>query len=304
MVLFDPLSDTRPRRPSWSEVDTKPLQLRGTRRPINPVVRGCLTILLAVILSLLIYFFIPLRTNILILGTNSRDVGDPLGRTDTMIMATIIPSTPVVGLLSIPRDLWINDPDYGENRINTVFYFSELDEIGSGPQRTIAVMELIFVVDLDYYILVDFNGLREVVDAFGGLDIVLPRPMSGYDAGVVRLNGEQALAFVRDRANSDDFSRMERGQIFVESFIRELLRFSNWTRIPNLILPVSQLIETDIPLFLAPRLILALLRAGPDGIEGRVIDRDMVIPFTTAAGAAVLLPNWEAIDPVVEEIFR
>ena len=60
----------------------------------------------------------------------------------------------------------------------------------------------------------------------------------------------------------------------------------------------------DIPAWQWPRLGLAFLRAGPGGIESRVIDREMVTPFTTSGGAQVLRPNWDAIKPVLEEMFR
>jgi hypothetical protein len=62
-------------------------------------------------------------------------------------------------------------------------------------------------------------------------------------------------------------------------------------------------LDTNLPVFLWPRLGLAVLRAGPDGIDSRTINREMVYPWTTNEGANVLLPNWDAINPVLLEMF-
>jgi len=64
-----------------------------------------------------------------------------------------------------------------------------------------------------------------------------------------------------------------------------------------------QSVDTNIPAYLWPRLGLAVLRAGPDGIDNRTITREMVNPWTTDLGANVLLPNWDAINPVLMEMF-
>ncbi|MFQ5616272.1 MAG: LCP family protein [Anaerolineales bacterium] len=170
-------------------------------------------------------------------------------------------------------------------------------------------LKLNFGVEMDYFVLIQFDGLKSVVDAMDGVDVDIPRPMSGYNAGTHLMNGDQALAFVRDRAGSDDFFRMERGQIFIKSLLtigynrRGLLKPTSWGKLPAVTAAVSEMVETDVPVFLFPRLGLALLRAGPDGIDSRVIIRDYVNPFTTPGGAQVLGPDWETINPVVEELF-
>jgi LCP family protein required for cell wall assembly len=262
-----------------------------------------LTILLAFFIGVLIYLLIPIRTNILLLGTDSRVEGDALGRTDTIILTTIVPLRPDIGMLSVPRDLWVSIPDNGENRVNAAFFFAEGTEPGTGATATSETIKVNFGVEMDYYLLIQFEGVREVVEALGGVEITLPEPMSGYGAGTHILDGEQALAFVRDRSGSDDFFRMQRGQIFIKSFWNQILNPSSWGKIPNIILVMSNFIETDIPFWIWPRLGIALLRVGPEGTDNRVISRDFVFPFTTSGGAQVLGPNWQAIDPMVSEIF-
>ena len=104
---------------------------------------------LLIIAGLAVYFFFPLRSNVLPLGADRTEGSEAYGRTDTMILSTIVPLKPYVGMLSIPRDLWVPIPGHGENRINTAHFFAELKEEkpGSGPQAALAVVaeEIIFM---------------------------------------------------------------------------------------------------------------------------------------------------------------
>lgn len=290
-------------RPSWSVEETSPLRnLRERRLP--GWARGCLTLALAAVMLLAIFLLLPTRINVLILGVDSRPEEGMVARTDTMVMMTVVALKPYVGMLSIPRDLWVPIPGYGENRINAAHFFAEADQEGAGPQGAIDTIEQNFGVRMKYYVRLRFEGLQDVVEALGGVDVDLPRAMAGYPAGVQHMNGEQALAFVRDRAGSDDFFRIERGQLFLRAGFRQMLRPAMWVRLPRVILVLPGVVSTNLPLWQMPRLALALLRVGPDGIDNRIISRELVFPFTTSGGANVLAPNWDAIRPVVEEMFE
>jgi LCP family protein required for cell wall assembly len=238
------------------------------------------------------------------MGIDTRDADSNLGRTDTLILTKFQPAivNPDVGLLSIPRDLWIDIPSIGENRINTAHFFAESEQPGSGPQATIDVVEVNFGVDIQYFVRIRFEGLKSVVDVLGGVNLNFSRPISGYSAGSHHLNGEQVLAFVRDRQGSDDFFRMERGQLFLKALFRKFLTPSTWLRIPQSIPAIRNAVDTNIPIWQWPRILLTLLRVGPDEMRNFVISRDMVQPFTTSGGAQVLSPNWELIKPMVSEM--
>jgi LCP family protein required for cell wall assembly len=261
-----------------------------------------LPILLAVLL-LGLYLLAPGRTNVLVLGIDAREGEGSLGRTDTNILVTVVPSRGYVGMLSIPRDLWVTIPGYGENRINTAHFFAEADRPGAGPAAALETVEVNFGLPMDSFVRIQFEGLQQVVDAMGGIEIDLDSPQSGLPAGRHLLNGEQALTFVRDREGSDDFFRMARGQIFLRGTLGALLKPQTWPRLPGVIRALPDFLETDIPIWLWPRLGLAVLRTGPDGIDNRVISREMVVPFTTEGGANVLAPDWTKINPVLEEMF-
>jgi LCP family protein required for cell wall assembly len=273
---------------------------RGFGCGCTPFLGGAL---LGIVFLLAIYFLAPARTNILLLGIDFTPPENAVGRSDTIVLTTINPLKPYVGMLSIPRDLWVNIPGYGENRINTAHFFAEANEGGQGPWAAIGTINQNFGVRVDYFMRIRFDGFRDIVNAMGGVDLVLPEPMAGYPAGPLHLNGNKALAFARNRSGSDDFFRMQHAQLVMKAAIRQMLNPLKWPRIPLVLAAASRNIDTTVPVWLWPRLGLALLRAGPDGIDSRIIDREMVVPTITQDGAYILSPDWPKIIPVLREMF-
>ena len=245
------------------------------------------------------YLLFPLRTNLLIMGLDYTEPWHAIGRTDTLILATIQPQRGRVALLSIPRDLWVTLPDGSQNRINTPHFFAEAAQTGSGPEATLATLNANFDQSLRYYIRLRFDGFREIVAALGGVDIELNEPMAGYSPGVYHLTGRKALAFARSRENSDDFFRMTQGQILIKAILHQAAQPTSWPRLPAALIASLRAVDTNIPVWLWPRLLFTALRAGPQGIESRQISRDMVTPTITDQGAAILLPNWPAIQALL-----
>jgi len=299
-------------KPGWENEPTRPRVTEPLARfqpvPLKKRRRagglGCLFVPLALLVALLAaYFLTPFQTRILLLGVDRAPEGSMVARTDTIILLGINPLRPRVQMLSIPRDLWVTIPGEGENRINTAHFFAEAKQPGSGPRATLETLRYNFAINVPFYARVRFEGFVALVDAMGGITLDLPEPMAGYDAGRHHLNGEQALAFVRNRTGSDDFFRMAHGQLLLKAAVRQMLSPASWPRLPAVLLAASRVVDTNVPSWLWPRLALALVRAGPEGIETRVLDRTMVTPFTTSGGANVLLPNWDAIRPLVQELF-
>ena len=259
--------------------------------------------LLGLAFLLAIYFLAPGRTNVLLLGIDYTPAENIVGRSDTMVLTTINPLKPYVGMLSIPRDLWVNIPGYGENRINTAHFFAEANKTGDGPWAAMETVRQNFGVDVDYFLRIRFEGFRDVINAMGGVDVVLPEPMAGYPAGPLHLNGNKALAFARNRSGSDDFFRMQQAQLVMKAAVRQMLNPLKWPRIPLVLAAATRTINTTVPAWMWPRLGLALLRAGPSGIDSRIIEREMVVPIITDQGANVLIPDWALINPVLKEMF-
>lgn len=301
-----------PYDPAWDSYGDTVGRVQPIRPPLprrKPM--GCCSLFLTVFLAaglisfilLLGYFLAPLRTNLLILGIDRTPDGSAVGRSDTIILTSIVPLRPDVAMLSIPRDLWVNIPGVGENRINTAHFFAEAEQVGSGPAAAARTVEANFEVDVPYYVRIRFDSFMKIVDAMGGVKVTLPYDMIGLPAGEQHLNSEQALAFVRDRQGADDFFRMEHGQILLRAILRQLIEPDTLQNLPQIAQAVNDSVDTNLPFWHFPRLGLAVLRAGPDGIDSRTIQREMTVPYTTDAGAQVLLPEWEQINPVVDEMF-
>ena len=292
----DPWAETRPNQAVRLELDS-------ARKKRGCLPSGCLTIVF-IFAILAAYLFFPSNQTILVLGIDRSFENTAIGRSDTNILLGVHPLPGTVSVLSIPRDLWVNIPGYGENRINAAHFFGENDLAGSGPQVAVRTLEDNLDIQIDHYVRIQLENFPQVVDAMGGVEIELETAMAGYPAGTHLLNGTEALAFVRDRAGTDDFFRMAQGQVFLKSFLRTLLKPSSLPNLPDILIASLDTIDTDIPIWQLPRLAVAVLRSYlTDQIEFVIIQREMVVPWLTPAGAQVLLPDWAQIQPIVKEKF-
>ena len=257
------------------------------------------------------------RTNVLILGLDRRPEQGIVVRSDTMMLMTIQPPGPRIALLSIPRDLYVEIPGHGTSRINTAHLWGENEFEGGGPALSMQTVAQNFGVPVHHHVRVDFDGFRAIVDAAGGIDVVVEEPIvdDAYPtddygttrieipAGLQHMDGETALRYARSRHRSSDFDRARHQQQILTALARRLLESEVWPELPAIYQVVMDNVDTDLTpqdlLLLAP----TFYRIGPDGIEHRVIDHEMTEPWTTPTGGAVLLPRWEAINPLVQELF-
>ncbi len=164
------------------------------------------------------------RVTVLLMGLDYRDweSGDGPPRTDTMILLTIEPLTMNAGMLNIPRDLWVNIPDFDYGRINTAYMLGEAYQVpGGGPALAMATVEALLGVPIDYYAQIDFSAFEDFVDELGGISVDVPAEMSvdpiGNNNTVILQPGRQvmdgavALAYARARhTEGGDFDRAAR----------------------------------------------------------------------------------------------
>jgi LCP family protein required for cell wall assembly len=262
--------------------------------------------------------FPPARANILLLGVDRRpDETTWATRTDTMMLTTLAPPTPYVGLLSIPRDLYVQLPSGDWNRINTAHFFAEAYAPGTGPQAAMQTAQNNFGVDVHHYARVDLMGFVRIVEAMGGIEIEVPEalfddayPTDDYGTttisfapGQQHMDGEQALAYARSRHYSSDFDRAARQQLVLQAIAAQLLRPATWPRWPKILAALAQSVETDITPVEALRFAPLLIQFSPAQWDRRVIEGALVQPFTTEGGAAVQQPVWDQINPVLMEMF-
>ena len=255
------------------------------------------------------------RSNTLILGIDRRPEQGTVVRSDTMMILTAYPPDAKIGLLSIPRDLYVEIPGHGTSRINTAHFWGEAQAVGNGPALAMATVEHNFGVPIHHHMRVDFDGFRAVVDAVGGIDVVVEEPIvdATYpteDYGTIRIeipagpqhmDGEMALWYARTRHGSSDFDRARRQQEIVTALTRRLLQPRTWPRLPAVYQAARTNIDTDMGVGDLLLLLAVLEETGAEGIEHQVIGPEMTEPWTTPSGGAVLLPRWELIHPLVEE---
>ena len=185
------LADTQPMRrvprPPQAAAAPGNATTGSSRRARHRRRRSCLpTLILAVLCTIAVLGALALtayaalmwivphsRVNTLILGIDRRPGQGYVVRTDTVVLATIDSRSPSVGLLSVPRDLYVDIPGYGANRINTAHFWGENESAGNGPGLAMATVVANFGIPVHHYLRIDFDGFRAIIDAVGGIDIMV-----------------------------------------------------------------------------------------------------------------------------------
>ncbi|MFC1975834.1 LCP family protein [Chloroflexota bacterium] len=259
------------------------------------------------------------RVNILLLGIDKRP-DDVYARTDTMILVTVDPNSKTAGMVSIPRDLWVSIPGQGEWRINQAHYFGDKNGYpGGGPALAMKTIQYNLGVPVQFYVKVDFEGFRNIVDTLGGIEIDIPQTINdpkypdsnyGYDpfyieAGRHTLNGYDALRYARTRATiGADFDRAKRQQQVLLAIRNKALQLEMIPKIPDLWNTMAGTIETDLQLVDIVELAQLADEIDTENIQTAVIDVNMTVDYIVPeSGAQVLLPLREKIRELVEEMF-
>jgi polyisoprenyl-teichoic acid--peptidoglycan teichoic acid transferase len=185
---------------------------------------------------------------VLLLGVDAR--GEERSRSDTIVLAKV--SDRGFGLLSIPRDTRTEVPGHGQDKINHAFAYG-------GPELARQSVENLTGVDTPHHVVVKMEGVKEIVDALGGVRVDVPRPMTGKVPGEEReislqpgpqtLNGDEALMYVRWRWDgSGDIGRVARQQDFLVGVVGQALAPSRLAELPALRRVVLENVETNMSL--------------------------------------------------------
>lgn len=182
------------------------------------------------------------RINVLLLGMGGPGHDGPY-LTDTIMIASIKPSTKQVALVSIPRDLAINIPKYGVYKINHINHFGEQKEADWGGAFATQVISDAFKIKIPYYIRVDFKAFEEIIDEVGGVKVDVERAFTdaefpaanfttqtvSFKKGVQDMDGLTALSYARSRHGNNgegsDFSRAKRQQKIILALREKVLSF-------------------------------------------------------------------------------
>jgi len=260
------------------------------------------------------------RINILILGVDDRmdELEDGPPRTDTMILATLNPENKTAGLLSLPRDLWVNVPGYGYYKINQAYFVGEAEGIsGGGAGLAMDTVEEFLGIQVPYYVQINFNTFIQLIDEIGGVKIDVPErimvdlrhgKVKTLEPGVQTLPGDIALAYVRARNTSGgDFDRAQRQQQILLGIFQRLTDFD---LIPTLINNAPSLyknlaggVNTNLTLSQIAKLGQIAYSIPGENIRHRAIGHDQVVEGFSFDGMYILNPIPEQIEFLKGEFF-
>jgi LCP family protein required for cell wall assembly len=271
------------------------------------------------------------RINIVFFGQRGGDVngGDCPACTDTIILLTVDPATKTAGMLSIPRDLWVNIPGFGHSRINTAWTLGEGAKLpGGGPGLAMKTVSQLIGVPVQYYVQVDFETFVSLIDLIGGVDIysdeklILDPYGAGQDhfiltcCGMRHLNGIRALAYARCRSETrgcsdSDFGRAKRQQKIILAVRDKLFDPAYFPQFmaqaPQLYETFSAGIHTNMSLEDAMKLAVLAKDIPVEGIRQGVISNDMAsyVNFEfNGTPANVLQPAPDLVRILRDEIFN
>jgi LCP family protein required for cell wall assembly len=268
------------------------------------------------------------RINIAMFGLRGGEQDGCPNCTDTIMILTVDPVTKTAGMLSIPRDMWVNIPGAGYGRINTAWAIGENAKLpGGGPQLAMQTVSQFIGVPIHYYVQVDFGTFVSFINLIGGIDVYVEERMvldpegEGTDHFVLKpgdyrhLTGKRALAYARCRHESQgcsggDVGRAKRQQQVILAIRDKVLEGETWTSLisqaPQLYAEFSSGVHTNLPLEDAIRLSVLAKDIHMENIRQGVIDTTMAIPTDTTINgvpANVLRPVPDLIRILRDEIF-
>ena len=195
----------------------------------------------------------------------------PDGRSDAIMLARFSADRQHAQLISIPRDSWVDIPGRERNKINASYAFG-------GPPLLIQTVEQLTQVRIDHYVAIDFDGLIQVTDDLGGVDVVVAETTSNgpytFTAGANHLNGEQVRWYLAQRYGlpGGDFDRVQRQQQYLQAMFGKLFSSNTFTdpgRLDSALLAVTSAVSIDDTLGNADLVGLAYSMRGvtPENIE-------------------------------------
>jgi len=239
-----------------------------------------------------------------------------------MILFTIDPLSKSAGMISIPRDLWVNIPGFGYSRINTAYSSGEGNKLpGGGPGLAMKTVEQLLGVPIQYYAQVDFKAFEEAIDAMGGLYICIPEAIRvsiiGKEnkelirKGCQNLWGYQVLGYARNRkTEGGDIDRAKRQQLVILALRDQVFSPENFPHMvsiaPDVYREASAGLNTNMTFDEALKLGTLMTQIPVDSIKQGIIDYTMgSLDNVILAGenASILKPFPDKIRELRDQIF-
>ena len=255
-------------------------------------------------------------TTTLLVGIDRRPDAKGAGLADTILLASLDDSEQSAGIISIPRDLWVTIPGYGEDRINVIPAVARRTKRNSLKLFS-RVIEDTLGLPVSHGVFVDLSVFERVVDAVGGVEVMVPCPIvdSFHDSrveggrrrlelatGRALLDGPTAAMYVRSRHGRSDFGRARRQQAVLLGLRDRILSNGGLLRVPEVYAAVEESMFTDLRRYELLDLARRVLSLERGALHGIVLSPPLTIAHATDDGKAVLLPNRDAIAKAIRAL--
>jgi len=228
----------------------------------------------------------------------------PPGRTDAILILALDFDERAIGVVSVPRDLWVDIPGFPPGRINKIFRIGEnLRGKGLGHRLLKEVIARELGVAVSHTVAADMRGFEEIVDLLGGIQVdvscpiqdnfISPDSPTGYEslslaAGRRTLDGRAALLYSRSRHGRSDLDRARRQQAVLAGMWRRAARLDTIGRLPALWEKVAKRVRTDLDLGAVLRYASLAQSIGGEGIHGLVLGEPTVYQWRSSEGQSAL----------------
>ena len=215
------------------------------------------------------------KATVMIMGVDER--ADDVGRSDTLMIATLDPEKNQAAILSVPRDTRVKISGHGFDKINAAYAYG-------GRQLTQKTIENLLNTHIDHYIKINIHGFTKIIDALGGIDIDVEKRMYYEDPwdddgglyidlqpGMQHMDGKTAITYVRYRDEEGDIGRIKRQQNFMKAVMDKLVSPTIIPKLPSIVSAVSDSVETDMSVSEILSFIGTLQEAKNNGLKSDMI---------------------------------
>ena len=279
------------------------------------------------------------RTSLLVMGYGG-GTHDGAYLTDSMLIVSLLPQSHHTSLISVPRDLWVQNPPNSGNysKLNAVYEFGSNNgkKPAAGGSAAAQKLSLITGLDVNYWLTIDFTGFKKVIDSIGGVDVNVPDSFNAcypkndnanvdaswikadFKKGVQHMDGATAIEYARAReplevcgmgtsenlAELTDFGRSARQQIIIKAVLAKVKQTSTWFRLYGAMDALQQTIHTNMSLADLGEFALKMDLNDPKAAHIGLSNQNVLQDSQTNDGQYILQPangDWNTIPPYVKQ---
>ncbi|MEM8639636.1 MAG: LCP family protein [Cyanobacteria bacterium P01_G01_bin.54] len=229
------------------------------------------------------------------------------GLADTMLLVRFDPNHFKLSVMSVPRDTKVQIPGYGEMKLNAANHH------GGAALTARALSDLLNGITIDRYVRINVQGVEQLIDALGGVEVYVPKDMKYTDhsqhlyinlkQGQQHLNGEQAVQFLRFRQDRyGDIGRVQRQQVLMRAVVEQTLRPQTLLKIPKLFQVIQESIDTNLSVEEVAALAGFAANTEREDVQMLMLPGDF--NGTGATGVSYWLPNAQGIQTMLAQHFN